>query len=80
MAEDFLQEHLCAAEESCIIAVICKSGKGIHMDEEIKQNSWLTLDADADFLFNVTPANKWKNSLLRLGIKDANLSPFSGRA
>lgn len=50
------------------------------LDEEIKQNSWLTLDADADFLFNVTPANKWKNSLLRLGIKDANLSPFSGRA
>ena len=50
------------------------------LDEEIKQNSWLTITPDEDFLFNVAPENKWKSSMRRLGIDDCNLSFFSGNA
>src|SRR5215208_1113690 len=44
------------------------------LEDEIKRNGWLTVEADLDLIFNVPPAARYDAAMHRLGITAASLS------
>ena len=50
------------------------------LEDELKQNTWLTLDADADYIFDGDYIGKWEKGMLKLGIAPAMLSENFGSA
>lgn len=54
-------------------------GKG-QLDEEIKQNAWLSVPADPDLLFSDDIDNKWSKVLAKIGVSPALLSGAAGHA
>jgi len=50
------------------------------LEEEIKENAWLTIDADNDILFNTPIEQRWKKAAEKLGINIAHLSSEIGHA
>jgi putative transcriptional regulator len=50
------------------------------LEDEIIQNSWMTLSADTSFLFDEEVSGKWKEAYKIIGIDPSNLSHKSGRA
>lgn len=50
------------------------------LEEELEQNSWLTVEADKDLLFNVPAEQKWQAAIDKLGIDIWRLSPDVGHA
>ena len=54
-------------------------GEG-QLEDELRENVWLTADADADLIFDGDYATKWSRALAGLGVDAARLSAQSGRA
>ena len=50
------------------------------LDREMKENSWLTADADPDLLFGDDHEGKWLRALSKLNIRPWQLSSLSGSA
>ncbi|HCX14544.1 MAG TPA: YqgE/AlgH family protein [Rhodospirillaceae bacterium] len=50
------------------------------LDEEIKNNAWLNVPADAEILFSQDCSNKWHLALAKLGISEHMLSGQAGHA
>jgi len=50
------------------------------LEEEIKQNVWLTCDADEDLIFGRDHGRKWALALAKLGVDPQRLSSVAGRA
>lgn len=50
------------------------------LDEEIKGNSWLTVDADVELLFLTSVERRWEVALQKLGIDPLMLSESVGHA
>lgn len=50
------------------------------LDEEMRQNVWLTIDADHNVVFKTVPANIWGKAVGNLGIDPAMLSGEGGTA
>lgn len=50
------------------------------VEDEIRANGWLVVDAAADLVFSADDAGKWTGALKRLGIDPLTLSAASGRA
>lgn len=50
------------------------------LDNELKENAWLVVDADEDLLFGNAIDTKWTAALGRLGIDPAMLSDAAGHA
>lgn len=50
------------------------------LDEEIKQNSWLSVPADAALVYDEDYATKWTRALAKLRIEPWMLSEQAGRA
>jgi len=50
------------------------------LENEIRQNVWLTCDADEALIFDADHAGKWSRALAKLGVDAALLSAASGRA
>lgn len=50
------------------------------LEEELKENSWLTTPADKDILFNTPIEKRWIRSTEKLGIDIAHLSSDIGHA
>lgn len=50
------------------------------LEAELKTNSWLTIDADSDILFNTPIEQRWQKATEKLGINIAHLSPDIGHA
>lgn len=50
------------------------------LEQELEQNSWLTVEADKDLLFNVPAEKKWQAAIDKLGINIWSLSPEAGHA
>ena len=48
------------------------------IEKELASNSWMTLKADSDFIFDEKVNNKWKDAFNLLGIDASKLSIFSG--
>ena len=54
-------------------------GKG-QMEAELKENAWLTVEADEALVFDETLDSKWDAAIHRLGITPSMLSPSGGHA
>ena len=50
------------------------------LEQELKQNAWLTVDADADVLFGVPPDRRLPAAMSRLGIDFSRLADGAGHA
>ncbi len=50
------------------------------LETEIQENSWLTMPASNDIIFEVPVEDKWKESVKKLGFDPALLSSKSGKA
>lgn len=50
------------------------------LDQELQQNSWLTVDADPLIIFHGKPEEKWDKATRKLGIDPVMLSSEGGRA
>jgi putative transcriptional regulator len=50
------------------------------LEEEIKQNVWLTCEADDGLIFDHDYGQKWTRALAKLGIDPERLSTMAGRA
>jgi putative transcriptional regulator len=50
------------------------------LEEEMRDNAWLTLPADADLLFSVSPEKKWETAIGMLGVNPVMLSSAAGTA
>ena len=50
------------------------------LENEIIQNSWMSLSVEANFLFDDKLSKKWNEAYKLLGVNPLNLSSDSGRA
>ena len=50
------------------------------LEYEIKQNSWVTLPVDSNFVFDDQVSNKWNEAYEMIGFDPTSLSHFSGNA
>ncbi len=50
------------------------------LEAELQANSWLTIDADSDILFNTPIEQRWQKATEKLGINIAHLSSDIGHA
>jgi len=50
------------------------------LEAELQANSWLTIDADSDILFNTPIEQRWQKATEKLGIDVAHLSSDVGHA
>jgi len=50
------------------------------LETELQTNSWLTIDADSDILFNTPIEQRWQKATEKLGIDIAHLSSDIGHA
>jgi putative transcriptional regulator len=50
------------------------------LENEIKQNAWLTCEADETLIFGGDYERKWTQALAKLGVDPKRLNPAAGRA
>ena len=50
------------------------------LEQEIKENAWLPVEASSDLLFLLSPEKKWDYALKKLGIDPVLLSAEQGKA
>ncbi len=50
------------------------------LEQEILDNSWLTVPVDPDIIFSTNINQRWQRSMQLLGINPDNLSSFTGNA
>ncbi len=50
------------------------------LETEIKENSWLQMDADPGLIFSPTPKGLWKRALKKMGIDPGMLPHDAGHA
>ncbi len=50
------------------------------LENEIKENAWLPVDASTDLVFMLSPEKKWTYALNKLGIDPSRLSAEQGKA
>ena len=50
------------------------------LDDEIMDNGWLTVEADADLVFDENLGTKWDNAIAKIGIDVTMLSGEAGHA
>jgi putative transcriptional regulator len=53
---------------------------GGQLEDEIKENVWLTCDPDEALIFDTNHDKKWSHALAKLGVDPERLSAFAGRA
>ncbi len=50
------------------------------LEDEIKQNSWININEELDFLFDMDSEKKWTTAIKRTGIDFTKFSSYSGNA
>ncbi|GAA3582795.1 MAG: YqgE/AlgH family protein [Gibbsiella quercinecans] len=50
------------------------------LEQEVLENTWLTIEADADILFHTPIANRWREAANRLGIDIRSIANHAGHA
>lgn len=50
------------------------------LEDELQQNSWLTVEADQDILFNTPIHQRWQSAVNKLGVDIWQLAPGAGHA
>jgi len=71
--------HASAPSRSLLALGYAGWGAG-QLEEEIKQNVWLTCEADPELIFDHDHVHKWGRALAKLGVDPERLSAVAGRA
>ncbi|MBM4189841.1 MAG: YqgE/AlgH family protein [Betaproteobacteria bacterium] len=80
-SKDILEATARSEGPEQIIVSLGYAGWGAgQLEEEIKQNAWLTVPADPDVIFALSPAERLSAALRILGIDMAMLSDAAGHA
>ena len=66
--------------EKILVAIGYAGWAAGQLEQEIKQNGWLTVEADLDVVFNMPPEARLNAAMGLLGISFANLSDQAGHA
>lgn len=66
--------------EKALLALGYAGWGGGQLEDEITRNSWLTVDATDDLLFNTPLEEKWTKALAMAGIDSVKLSAEAGHA
>lgn len=79
--KDILEEIARGRGPSKTLTALGYAGWGPgQLEGELRQNAWLTVDADAAIVFSPDDAAKWSRALKSLGIDPLMLSAEGGRA
>ncbi|MDW6093918.1 YqgE/AlgH family protein [Vibrio rhizosphaerae] len=69
------------AEPSHYLVALGYSGwEAGQLESELAENSWLTIEADPEVIFNTPIHEKWNRAVKKLGITPAQLSTMAGHA
>jgi len=68
------------APEKFIVALGYAGWSAGQLEQELAENSWLTMEADAEVIFETPINERWNTAVARLGINPANLSIEKGHA
>ena len=63
-----------------VIALGCAGWGAGQLEQELTENTWLTVPADAELLFGTPLDERWHAAAGRIGIDMANLADYSGHA
>ena len=63
-----------------VVALGCAGWGAGQLEQELVENSWLTVPADSELLFTVPLPLRWQASAGRLGIDLAHMADYSGHA
>jgi putative transcriptional regulator len=74
-----LAQHNGAPRQALLALGYAGWGAG-QLEQEIKENVWLTCEADAEIIFSSDHAHKWGRALAKLGVDPDRLSAAAGRA
>jgi putative transcriptional regulator len=64
----------------CLVALGYAGWGPGQLDAEIGANGWLSVEADADLVFETDDGRKWQRALAKLGVAPEMLSGETGRA
>jgi putative transcriptional regulator len=64
----------------CLLALGYAGWGPGQLEEEIRENGWLTCDADAALIFSPCNQDKWRDAIVSLGIDPRMLSATGGSA
>ncbi len=79
--KDVLEDIAAGRGPRAALAALGYSGWGPgQLEDEIRQNAWLTVEADPEIVFAPDIAGKWEAALAKLGITPLALSAAAGRA
>lgn len=66
--------------KECILALGYAGWSANQLEEEIEENSWLTVPADSDLVFDANNDRKWQRAAFGNGIDLGKLSTVAGHA
>ena len=66
--------------KTSILAIGYAGWEAGQLENEIKQNSWMTLPVESSFIFDEHVTNKWNEAYTMMGVDPTSLSQFSGNA
>lgn len=69
-----------AAPQRFVLALGCAGWGAGQIENELKQNAWLVVDADNAIIFDGVHEDKWARAIRTLGFDPAQLSGDMGRA
>lgn len=69
-----------AEPQGYIVALGYSGWEAGQLENELSDNSWLTIEADSDLIFNTPTRDKWNKAIQKLGIDPVQLSGESGHA
>ena len=63
-----------------VVALGCAGWGAGQLEQELRDNAWLTVRADDRILFETPLDDRWNAAIALVGINPANLTSYSGRA
>lgn len=69
-----------AGPQRAIVALGYAGWAAGQLEDELKQNAWLTVEPDERVLFDMPLEQRWEAAAKLIGVSVANLSSFSGNA
>ena len=66
--------------KTSILAIGYAGWEAGQLENEIKQNSWMTLPVKSSFIFDEHVTNKWNEAYKMMGVDPTSLSQYSGNA
>ena len=68
------------APERFVLALGCSGWGAGQLEDELKQNAWLVVDADDAIIFGDEHEDKWSRAIKSLGFEPSQLAGDAGRA